>query len=263
MNLRASASRTLARAQLRELAPFAFADYAGGYLVVGNPLLTGTRISNFDLRYEWFQSPQAVFAISGFYKRFESPIEVAVLPSTELLKTWVNGEGGDNLGVEAEVRTDLAFLAGGLSNVTVNGNVTLVRSEVRTGGVADVYVPGTGASQLALAPRGRALQGQSPYVVNVGLTWAPVDGASATVLFNRFGKRIDAVAAEGLDDIYEQPRSQLDAVVEWPVVGGWRAKVSASRLIGSVVEFTQGDDLIRGYDTGRSVSFGLSWGAGR
>jgi hypothetical protein len=46
-------------------------------------------------------------------------------------------------------------------------------------------------------------------------------------------------------------------------VGGWRAKVSASRLIGSVVEFTQGDDLIRGYDTGRSVSFGLSWGAGR
>jgi TonB-dependent receptor len=263
MNLRASASRTLARAQLRELAPFAFADYAGGYLVVGNPLLTGTRISNFDLRYEWFQSPQAVFAISGFYKRFESPIEVAVLPSTELLKTWVNGEGGDNLGVEAEVRTDLAFLTGGLSDVTVNGNVTVVRSEVRTGGVADVYVPGTGASRLALTPRGRALQGQSPYVVNVGLTWAPVGGASATVLFNRFGKRIDAVAAEGLGDIYEQPRSQLDAVVEWPVVGGWRAKISASRLIGSVVEFTQGDDLIRGYDTGRSVSFGLSWGAGR
>jgi len=29
------------------------------------------------------------------------------------------------------------------------------------------------------------------------------------------------------------------------------------------VEFTQGGDLLRSYDLGRSVSVGLSWGAGR
>ena len=263
MNLRGSASRTLARAQLRELAPFSFADYAGGYLVVGNPLLEGTRISNFDLRYEWFRTPQSVFAVSGFYKRFDAPIEVAVLPSSELIKTWVNGASGDNYGVEMEVRSDLRFLTPALSDITLNGNLTLIESSVATGGVIDVYLPGTGASQLALAARDRSLQGQSPYVVNVGLTWAPLGGASASVLLNRFGQRIDAVAAEGLPDIYESARNQLDAVVEWPIRGGWKAKLSASRLLGTEVEFTQGDDVIRGYDMGRSVSFGLSWGTGR
>lgn len=70
MNLRAGASQTLARAQLRELAPFSFADYAGGYLVIGNPSLDRTRIDNYDLRLEWFGGPQTVFAVSTFYKRF-------------------------------------------------------------------------------------------------------------------------------------------------------------------------------------------------
>ena len=36
-NVRASVSQTLARPQLRELAPFSFADYAGGYLGVPEP----------------------------------------------------------------------------------------------------------------------------------------------------------------------------------------------------------------------------------
>jgi hypothetical protein len=100
-------------------------------------------------------------------------------------------------------------------------------------------------------------------VLNVGITWAAESGASATLLFNRFGKRIDAVSAETLPDIYEQARSQLDAVVEWPLLVGWKAKLSATRLVGNEVEFMQGDGLLRSYDTGRSVSFGLSWAAGR
>jgi outer membrane receptor protein involved in Fe transport len=263
MNLRGSASRTLARAQLRELAPFSFADYAGGYLVIGNPLLQGTRITNFDLRYEWFRTSQSVFAISGFFKRFDSPIEVAVLPSSELLKTWVNGDSGENYGVEIEMRSDLAFVAPALTDLSINGNVTLIESSVSTGGAIDVYLPGTGASQLSLAPKERALQGQSPYVLNLGLTWAPLGGASASILFNRFGERIDAVSAEAHADIYESARNQLDAVIEWPIRGGWKAKLSAARLLGNEVEFTQGGDVIRAYDMGRSVSFGLSWGAGR
>jgi hypothetical protein len=230
---------------------------------VGNPTLEGTRISNFDVRLEWFQTAQSVFAISAFYKEFEGPIEVAVLPSTELIRTWVNGEGGDNYGVELEVRSTLDFLTSAFADISFNGNLTLVESQVRTGSVVDIYLPGTGATQLAATPKERGLQGQSPYVVNLGLTWAPAGGPSATVLFNRFGERIDAVSPDALPDIYEEARSQLDVVLEWPVLGGWKAKLSASRLIGNEVRFTQGDGLIRSYDTGRSVSFGVSWGVGR
>lgn len=263
MNVRASASQTLARAQLRELAPFSFADYAGGYLVIGNPGLDRTRIDNYDMRLEWFGGPQAVLSASVFYKNFDAPIEVSVLPSSELLKTWVNADGAENYGVELEVRSDLGFLSPSLSDLRFNGNATWVESEVTTGNVARVWLPGTGPAEIGVVPRTRALQGQSPYVLNAGLTWAPIGGTSATVLFNRFGERIDAVGSQSTPDVFEAARSQLDAVVEWPVRGGWKAKVSASRLLGNVVEFTQGEGLLRSYDLGRSLSLGLSWGAGR
>jgi TonB-dependent receptor len=262
-NLRASASRTLARPQLRELAPFAFADYAGGYLVLGNPDLELTRITNVDLRFEWFRTAQSVFAISTFFKDFESPIEDAVLPGTELKKTWVNADGGTNIGVELEMRAPLEVIADALEDVSVNGNLTLVRSDMRSGGGVDIYFEGSGSTQLVVEERDRPLQGQSPYVVNLGLTWAPAGGAAATVLFNRFGARIGAIGALALPDVYESARSELDVVVEWPLMGGWRAKAAASRLLGNVVEFTQGGELLRSYDAGRSISLGLSWGAGR
>jgi TonB-dependent receptor len=263
MNVRASASRTLARAQLRELAPFSFADYAGGFLVVGNPSLDRTLIQNYDLRYEWFGGPQTVFAVSGFYKKFDGPIEVSVLPSTELMKTWVNAETGNNYGVELELRSDLGFLSESMASFSVNGNLTLIQSEVETGEMLDVYLPGTGPTEIRVDSRTRSLQGQSPYVVNAGLTWAPLGGFSATVLFNRFGRRIDAVGSLATPDIFEEARSQLDATVQVPMGRGWNAKLSASRLLGNVVEFTQGGGLLRSYDMGRSVSLGVSWGVGR
>jgi len=263
MKLRASASRTVARAQLRELAPFSFADYAGGYLVIGNPELSGTRIQNYDVRFEWFGGARAVLALSTFYKRFEAPIEVAVLPSSELLKTWVNADEANNYGIELEMRSDLGFLNERLSAWSFNGNLTLVGSDVTTGAASRVFLPGTGAADIAMVPKQRALQGQSPYVINAGLSWAPAGGSTATVLFNRFGRRIDAVGGQATPDVFEEARNQLDAVVEWPLSSGWKAKAAASRLIGNVVEFTQGGGLLRSYDAGRSVSLGLSWGAGR
>ena len=263
MNVRASASRTLARPQLRELAPFSFADYAGGYLVLGNPDLDITRVTNLDLRFEWFRSARSVFAVSTFFKDFEAPIEDAVLPGTELKKTWVNAAGGTNYGVEFEMRTPLDVLSESLADVSFNSNLTLVKSEMQSGGSVDIYFEGSGSTQLLIEERDRPLQGQSPYVVNLGLTWAPTGGASASVLFNRFGERIDAIGALALPDVYESARNQLDAVVEWPLMSGWKAKVAASRLLGNVVEFRQGGELLRSFDTGRSVSLGLSWGAGR
>lgn len=263
MNLRASASRTLARPQLRELAPFSFADYAGGYLVIGNPELTRTRIENLDLRWEWFASRQGVVAVSTFYKRFEDPIEVGVLPSSELLKTWINVERADNYGVEFELRSDFAFISPALEDLSFNGNVTVVESDVTTGTTIRVFLPGVGPTDLAVVGGNRALQGQSPYVANLGLTWAPFEGPTASLLFNRFGRRIDAVGGQATPDQYEEARSQLDIVLEWPLASGWNAKLSASRLVGSEVEFTQGGETVRGYDLGRSLSLSLSWGAGR
>lgn len=259
MNVRASYSKTVARPQLRELAPFSFADYAGGYLISGNPTLERSRIANYDLRWEWFPRADAVLAVSGFYKQFEDPIEVLVLPSTELIRSWVNAPEANNYGVELEVRTGLGFLSGSLRDFTLNGNLTLVESEVDAGGLATVYIPNQGAVELQTIDRARALQGQSPYVLNAGLTWFnEFSGTSASVLFNRFGERIDAVGREASPDIYEEARSQLDLVLE-QAFGAFKTKLSFSRLLGNEVTFTQGGEVLRQYDQGRSVSVSVSW----
>lgn len=263
MNLRMGASRTLARPQLRELAPFAYADYAGGHLTVGNPELRRSLIWNFDARWETFFGRGAVVAASGFYKSFEGPIEVAVLPSSELLKTWINGGSATNYGVELELRSDLGFLSAGLAAVSLNSNLTLVRSEVGTPGVIRAYVPGEGGTDLPVVAKNRALQGQSPYVANVSLSYASESGGSlASVLFNRFGRRIDAVGGQATPDIFEEPRSQLDVVLEQRIRGGAKIKLSASRLIGNVVEFTQGGGLLRSWDAGRTLSLSVGWDTG-
>ncbi len=264
MNIRLGASRTLARPQFRELAPFSFADYAGGYLTIGNPLLNLTRITNLDARWEWFLRPGALLAVSGFYKQFEDPIETLVLPSTELIKTWVNAPRATNYGVELEARTGLGMIAAALTDVTLNMNLTLVTSDVNTGSDVEVYLPGEGAMPLAVVEKDRPLQGQSPYVVNVGATYANANaGLSASVLFNRFGRRIDSVGAQELEDIYEEARNQLDLTVEKQLTGAVALKLSAARLLGSEVEFTQFGDLIRGHELGRTVSLTVSWEPGR
>src|SRR5690606_27246606 len=123
--------------------------------VIGNPRLERARITNLDLRWEWFPDARSVLAVSGFHKRFARPIEVSVLPSSELIKTWVNAEEADNRGVEIEARSGLGLLGDALAPLEVQANLTLVRSEVRTGRAIDVYLPGTGATTLAVVSKSR------------------------------------------------------------------------------------------------------------
>ena len=273
-NLRFGASQTLARPQLRELAPFAFADYAGGYLTVGNPELGRSLIRNLDARWETFPGRGSLLAASAFHKSFVDPIEVAVLPSTELLKTWVNGGTADNWGLELEVRTDLGGISPALGPLSLNANLTLVQSRVNVPGVIRVHIPGEGGADLPVVEKDRALQGQSPYIVNLGLVYSPEPGMggdrtgrgpkdlTVSVLFNRFGRRIDAVGGQATPDIYEEARSQLDIVVERRILSGAKLKLSASRLVGNRVEFTQDGGLLRQWDTGRTVSLSIGWETG-
>ena len=261
-NVRASVSQTLARPQLRELAPFSFADYAGGYLVVGNPDLTVSSIRNFDLRWEWFFQTGALVAVSGFYKQFHNPIEALTFPATELIRSWVNAPEADNYGAEIELRTGLGLLWESLENFSLNTNLTLVNSMVATGGSARIHLQGSGSTDLAVVDRDRALQGQSPYMVNFSLAYASrSEDTRASVFFNRFGRRIDAIGGQATPDIYEEARGTMDAVFEQRLPGDFSMKLSVTRLLGSVVEFTQGDGTVRQYDTGRNVSLSLRWGS--
>jgi hypothetical protein len=267
MNFRAALSQTVARPQFRELTPSLYTDYFGGNTLVGNPFLERTRIVNGDLRWEWFLGSGSVISVSGFYKHFDKPIEpVALVLGTNPALTFANADHADLYGTELEMRGNLGRLVPALEAFSLNANLTLVHSSVSAG---DALLFNLEKPLEPLTIRGssdaRPLFGQSPYVVNLGLTWdRTASGTTATLLYNRFGRRLDAFGGQGLPDIYEEGRSLLDFTLEQDLPRGVGLKFSATRLLGDQVRFTQsfpnGDEVVtRQYELGRAFSLGLSW----
>jgi outer membrane receptor protein involved in Fe transport len=253
-NIRAAFSRTLARPQLRELAPFAFADYFGGWPTSGYPGLELTRIWNADLRFEWFPTPQEVLALSGFAKKFDKPIEPVIIPSsTSNVISYRNAAGARLFGVELESRTTLDFIAEPLEDLTLIASLMVAKSEIE--------VEQTG--QLFLTNTSRPMVNQAPYVVNAALDYEDERGTQARVLYNVSGHQIVEVGTEFLDDAYLHPRHTLDLVVSQRIRDHWRLKATAENLLNAEVLVTQGKDetphnVRRRYRPGVSASLGVS-----
>ena len=263
MNFRAAVSMTVARPEFRELAPFQFTDFFGGELVQGNPQLQRTRIGSADLRWEWFLGGADVIALSAYGKYFDAPIETTISAGGNLIRSFANARAAYNIGGELEARKELVISERGLRGVSLGGNVSLLYSQVDLEGVA-----GQQTSKV------RALQGQSPFVVNL---FAELDrpdwGTQLRVLYNVFGERIDQVGAFGLPDKYEQPRHQLDITVSQKLPSGLSLRLSARNLVNSPVQIIQrgtlpGKDGAEGskvqettvrYTTGQTVSLSLSY----
>lgn len=238
--LRAAVTRTLARPQLRELAPFDFQDFFGGRLTGGNPNLELTSITNVDTRLEHFPTPRDVLAFSLFYKDFRKPIEPVILAGGDGgSMTFENASGASLIGVELEARRSLEFLTSALHDFTVITNLTLAHSRIQ--------VP-TGGS-ISLTNASRPLVNQAPWVFNFALDYAG-DALSARLLYNVVGPRVVQVGALGLDDVYEHPRSILDLTIQ-KKLGGLAIKLEGNNLLNARVLQTQG--------CGSPGVFGSTW----
>ena len=249
-NLRFAGSRTLSRPEYRELAPLLFREVIGFDNVLGNAQLLRTRISNADVRWEFYPSSAEVFSVSLFYKDFKDPIERVYLGSSGTrIITFVNALGATNYGAELEVRKHLGWLSEGLRSVTLFSNATFNESKIQ--------IDQTGAS---VTNAERRLVGQSPYVFNGGLTWtSPSGGFSATALYNVFGARIVAAGEIPLPDVVERPRNVLDLSLRFPLLQGITGRLDARNLLNAPYQVTQGDVVRERYLTGRTVSVGFAW----
>jgi hypothetical protein len=197
-NARLGLSQTLARPQLRELSPALSTTYSGDRSVQGNPQLTLTKVTNADLRFEYFPTLKEVLAFSLFYKHFKDPIE-EIVGGTDLLG-FANAPKANLVGVELEGRKTLDVLADALRDLTLIANLTAVWSEVDLG-----------ASKLNATNAKRPLSYQSPYVINLSLDYENQPSKlDLRVLYNVYGPRITVVGANGLPDTYERPRNQID-----------------------------------------------------
>src|SRR6478735_1868210 len=252
---RLSYGRTLARPQLRELAPFAFTDYFGGTIQSGYPDLTITTIDNLDTRFEyWFEGAADVAAFSMFYKHFTDPIEVVVFPgsSTNTL-TFRNSPGADLIGFELELRKGLGFITPKLRDLSVITNFTAARSRV------EVVDPGD-----VLTSTSRPLVNQAPWTFNFSLNYEAKFGLNARAIYKVSGATLVAVGTIGLPDAYQHPVHSLDFAISQKFLDHWNLQLQLQNLLNSPTVISQGkeardDNIIQRYTTGTVASLSLGY----
>lgn len=211
MNVRLSYYKTLSRPEFRELAPFAFYNFAMDNILSGNPNLKRALIDNADVRYEIFPGAGQVFSVSGFYKHFTNPIELVnrtgVSGASELYYTNVSKVV--NYGAELEYRIKLGIFSRDsekgnflLDNTTLFTNLALIKSKVDVSNINGSI------------GNSRPLQGQSPYIVNAGIQYAnPRSNFAVSASYNVVGRRIYIVGNVQEPDVWENHRNVIDLQV--------------------------------------------------
>ena len=194
-NLRLTGSQTVIRPELRELSRLTIYDFELNASVSGTPTLKRTKITNFDIRYELYPQAGEMFTVGVFYKNFENPIESIYSEGSggASLFSFQNAAKATAFGFELEGRKKLN------KHFTIQANGSYINSKLKD-------------KNLNLT---RALQGQSPYLINAGLLYDVFEkGFNMTVLVNQVGKRIYLVgelqAGAGAPDVYENPRALVD-----------------------------------------------------
>ncbi len=254
LNIRAAFSKTLARPEFRELAPFSYFDFLTYELVEGNPELKRSLITNLDLRFEYYPSNLELLAVSGFYKKFDDPIEQVLIAASAFqpIRSYENAKEATNFGLEVEIKKRLDFISPYLNCISFVGNVSLINSEISLNG-------GNGFQVTK-----RPLQGQADYISNFGLYYEDISGKwGASLIYNRVGEKISRVGFANLGDIIELPRNQIDFSGSAKLFENITLKLSAKDLLNQDHKFIQrapeGDKTAELRTTGRVVSLGLTY----
>jgi TonB-dependent receptor len=202
--LRLAYSKTVNRPEFREIAPFLFYDYENEAARVGNSQLKTAKIDNLDLRYEFYPTKGETVSLGAFYKKFDQPIENVTQITTEQPQfNYANADNAYNYGLEIEIRKSFKEMTDNLylGRISANVNASYIVSKVDLGAAV------TSQAQV------RALQGQSPYIVNVALGYTDETGFSTNLTYNRFGNRIFSVGDRNFPTIYELSRNNLDLTI--------------------------------------------------
>lgn len=211
-NIRGSYTKTIARPSFKELSyaqildPITNRIFNGSLFSYGdwNGQLQETRIDNLDVRWESFLKDGQMFSVSAFYKKFEKPIEMVRIPEQQTSTEFQPRNVGDGqlFGVELEARKNLGFIAPSLDDFLFNMNVTLVESQID---MTDLEYNSRKQYEKAgeRIENRREMAGQSPFVINAGLTYSNDSlGLDAGLFYNAKGPTLYIVGAGLFPDVY-------------------------------------------------------------
>ena len=237
INIRADYFASVNRPEFRELAPFAFYVFDKNAEIRGNKDLNIAKLNNYDVRFEFFPSGNQLISVGGFYKNIKNPIEQSIditQPTTTF--TYSNEKAATIYGLEFEVRKNLEFISSNslFKNITFYSNLSLMKSKL-------AFEAGSQALQ------NRPLQGQSPYILNVGLQYDNSEnGWFGSIAMNRFGRRIAYVGVDPKfgatrQNIYEDPRTVVD-IQAGKNIGKLNIKLTIGDLLHNDLFFYQDAD---------------------
>jgi TonB-dependent receptor len=261
-NLRAAFAQTLARPNMRELAPFAQFDPKNGFFNVGNPGLKRTLINNFDLRYEYYPKPGEIIAVSAYYKTFKDPIIRAFNPKATIPElTFINVDQAEIMGLEFEFRKSLGMFHDGLKDFFLNTNLTIIKSRVD---VPQNEIDNAKNVDSTFQLSTRPFQGQSPYIINAILSYVNQEfGHESALSFNVSGQKLYSISMFATPDIYEKPVPVLNFKTSQQLGKYWIVSFSARNLLNSSISKTQlfrgGEYIAESFRLGRTFSLGLAF----
>ncbi len=267
MQIRLAYATTISRPDFREFSNSRYKDPVTENIVFGNPDLKATYISHLDLKYEWYLSADEIFSVALFSKEFENPIEKVIKiedgQQNTFLEKYENADSASSYGVEVDYRKRFGFIDESLDKLLFGTNVALIESTIKLNNDPN------NEFTSRLTTKERAMQGQSPYVINLTLGYDDVDsGNSALFLFNQIGERIVSLGTDHNEDIYEQPFAKLDFVTKWKLSEkekddwfSYSLRFKAENLLDSTQEFTQGDNTTSSVKPGRyySLKFNMKY----
>ena len=159
-----------------------------------------------------------MLSVAGFYKQFDGHIELISnnLNPDELKPR--NSGNAEVLGLEFEIRKGLPNATGFMKGFFVGTNLTLVQSAVD---LKSVIVNNTGKTEYESREQflrtgetlddTRPMAGQSPYAVNVNLSYEiPETQWNFTLAYNVQGEQLTIIGSERVPDVYTMPFHSLN-----------------------------------------------------
>ena len=207
-NIRFAFYQTTGRPNFQEASASVIPNPIANQNRVGNPTIQPSYIDNFDLRYEYFGEKNQMIALSLFSKNFDDPIEIAaVSQNTPDDLTVINNESASVLGLELELRKNI--LTADTFTLNFNTNATFIDAKQTMN--QEEFDNRQALNPDRVIDRERDLQGQSPYMINIGFTANDSEkDIQAGLYYNVQGPTLQIVGVDIVPDVFTEPFHNLD-----------------------------------------------------
>ena len=278
--------KTTARPSFKEKSLAQIYDAITGTTFNGNINLVPTDINNFDFRYEIYGEKTNSATISLFYKDLKNAIELAKFKSDEDNIQPVNAESSNIKGIEFEFKSEIKFISDLVNSFNLNFNTSFISSRTYIFGdelssKLDNLRDGESLNDnndfqerffnlLGIQDNSeyyRVMQGQAPYLVNVGLSYTNNENyLQCGMYYNVQGKTLSVVSINREPDIYSSPFHSLNLNLSKKFGNKNQIKVNlgAKNILNSKKEmltdsFKAIDEIYSSYDPGREFFIKLSY----